>query len=245
MLAEHEFRPPLVPAELVLRENRFLAEVLIGGRPALAHVPSSGRLAELLIPGAEVLLQPAQPARTRRTRFTLVGVRHQRPSGNTWVCIDTGLANRLASLLLQGRRVPGLNHLSQVHAEVTVGDSRLDFRLESGDGQCGWAEVKCVTLAVGDQARFPDAPTVRGAKHLRHLTQVAQEGGTAAVLFVVQRDDVSTFAPNLEQDAVFATALGEAAQAGVLVHAVSCIMNAERLAAVRWLPVVRPRAVSP
>ena len=96
VLAEHEFRPPLVPAELVLRENRFLAEVLIGGRPALAHVPSSGRLAELLIPGAEVLLQPAQPARARHTRFTLVGVRHQRPSGNTWVCIDTSLANRLA-----------------------------------------------------------------------------------------------------------------------------------------------------
>ncbi len=244
-LAEHLFRPPLVPATLVRRANRFLAQVLIGGQSALAHVPSSGRLAELLLPGAAILLRPAQPGAARRTPFTLTGVLHRRMCRDTWVCIDTGAANRLTASLLQGRRFPGLDHLWHVQAEVTLGDSRLDFRLEDGDGHCGWAEVKCVTLAVGEQARFPDAPTIRGVKHLRHLTQVAQEGGTAAVLFVVQRDDVATFAPSVEQDPAFADALYDAAQAGVLARAVAAAMSAERLAAVRWLPVTLPAVVSP
>lgn len=244
-LAEHLFRPPLVPATLVRRTNRFLAQVLIGGQSTLAHVPSSGRLAELLLPGAEILLRPAQAGAVRRTPFTMTGVLHRRMCRDTWVCIDTGLANRLAASLLESRRVPGLDHLPRVQAEVTAGDSRLDFRLNDADGRCGWAEVKCVTLAVGEQARFPDAPTVRGVKHLRHLTQVAGEGGTAAVLFIVQRDDVTSFAPNTEQDPVFAASLGEAAQPGVLVQAVSAVMSAERLAAVSWLPVKLPGAVSP
>ncbi|NLT43412.1 MAG: DNA/RNA nuclease SfsA [Anaerolineae bacterium] len=235
--AEIRFDPLLVPGTLLERSNRFLARVRLGSGAVPVHVPSSGRLRELLVPGAAVLVQPAPDQAKRRTGFTLIGVRHLRPQGAVWVCIHTGIANRLAGSMLRLGLLPGLERFPTVRPEATCGDSRLDFRLEDDRGRTGWVEVKCVTLAVEEQARFPDAPTVRGARHLRQLARLARGGQEAAVLFVAQRDDVRAFAPNREQDPDFADALKDASEAGVAVHALAAAMSPAGIEVVRSLPV--------
>ena len=171
--AEIRFDPLLVPGTLLERSNRFLARVRLGSGAVPVHVPSSGRLRELLVPGAAVLVQPAPDQAKRRTGFTLIGVRHLRPQGAVWVCIHTGIANRLAGSMLRLGLLPGLERFLP-RPEATCGDSRLDFRLEDDRGRTGWVEVKCVTLAVEEQARFPTRPPSAEPGICRQLARLAR-----------------------------------------------------------------------
>lgn len=205
----------LVQAKLLARENRFRARVLLGDLAVTAHVPNSGRLQELLVPDATVWLTPVAHS-GRRTAFDLSLVEH----AGSLVSVDARLPNALFGEALAADW-PVCGGVTQIQREVRLGSSRLDYCLTGIGGRC-WVEVKSVTLVRGGVAMFPDAPTVRGARHVCELQAAVQAGDAAAVVFMVQRADAHRFRPYAENDPAFARALADAAAVGVQVLAYRC-----------------------
>ena len=132
--------------------------------------------------------------------------------------MDTTLPNRLAAELIRAGRVRGFGRGWSVRREVRRGRSRFDLRLTRGREEA-WAEVKSVTLVEKGIARFPDAPTVRGTRHVRELEQIALYGERALILFVVQRCDAHAVVPHSRMDPAFSRALVSARRAGVMLRA--------------------------
>jgi sugar fermentation stimulation protein A len=234
--------PALVPAIFLSRPNRFLLRVrLQSGRRVRAHLADPGRLRELLLPGAALRLRKAPTSgigSNRSTRYTVALVRAAEPP-RPWVCIHSTHANRLAGALLAQGRVPGLGAGWTIRREVTRGRSRFDFLLLRRGEREVLVEVKSPSLVVESVARFPDAPTLRGARHLKELARVVREGGRALVLFIVQREDAEAVAPNRVTDPSFARALASAARAGVLLRAARFRMAASGRATFRgFIPVL-------
>ena len=194
------------------RPNRFIALVDVGGREEVCHVKNTGRCRELLLPGAQVVLSVSDnPA--RKTKYDLVAVWKE---GTGLVNMDSQAPNAAAAELLP-RLFPG----AVIRAEQRCGLSRFDFSLETEQG-VGYLEVKGCTLEREGHAYFPDAPTERGVKHLRELTELRRQGRCAAVLFLVQMKGVHAFSPNDGTDPAFGAAPRAAAAAGVHVLAVDC-----------------------
>ena len=220
----------LLEAVFLRRENRFRAEVALNGIPVKVHVPNSGRMQELLIPGAKVWIQPASTTASasgkqrqeRKTAYTLLLVQQ----GERYVCLNAHLANELVEFWLKHDLLPEFVGCSQIERERTIGKSRMDFRLHRGQQIC-YAEVKSVNLLVEDVARFPDAPTVRGSKHLEELMQCKAQGLDAAVIFVVMGNEAKYFSPNGDTDPVFAANLALALEQGVEVYIYTCEINLE------------------
>ncbi|MEW6219547.1 MAG: DNA/RNA nuclease SfsA [Thermodesulfobacteriota bacterium] len=210
------FPEPLLPGRLVRRFQRFLAEVdLAGDRRILAHCPNSGSMLGLAVPGSPVLVSPAPLRRGRKLAYTLEMVAVE----GFWVGVHTGRTNALAQEALEAGVIRELGRPLAIRPEVRLGpDCRLDFLLTLPSGPL-FLEVKNCTLVRNGIARFPDAVTVRGTKHLRHLTALAAAGQGAAVLFVVQRGDALLFQAEAGIDPVYAAALDQAAAAGVQVLA--------------------------
>ncbi len=210
--------PSLVAARFVSRPNRFVVRAeLPGGRCVRAHLADPGRLRELLVPRAELRLRRARGS-SRKTRYTVALVRSSMGS-RAWVSVDTTFPNCLAEGLVLAGRVGGLGRGWAVRREVRLGRSRFDFLLTKPGSADVLLEVKSVTLVVDGVARFPDAPTARGTRHLRELEAHVLAGGRAMVLFVVQREDARAVAPNPATDPGFARALASAARAGVVLRA--------------------------
>lgn len=217
----------LVPAEFLHRPHRFGAWVRTPLGDRYVHVPASGRLRELLYPGNQVLVAlGSRPG--GRTAGRLLFAR----GPGVWVSIDTQVPARLAAQMIRDRAFPPLAAYTALRSEVAYAGSRIDFQLEGAtDGRppC-LLEVKSVTLVEDGTALFPDAPTARGTRHLRTLTQAVAEGLAAAVLFLVQRPDARRFAPHAQNDPAFAAALRAAAAAGVAVYALPCQVDPPRVA---------------
>ncbi len=199
------------------RPNRFVACVETQGEQTTAHVPTSGRLGELLLPGAEIKLRPAG-TKNRKTAWDLMMVR----TGQTWVSLDSRLPNYLVGQQLRLDDLPPFIGVTDVRAEVSHGAGRLDFSFTDGQGQQVLMEVKSVTLVEDGVAMFPDAPSVRGARHLNELARAVQEGWRAVAVFMIQRDDAKAFTPNRRTDPEFSSALEQAVAAGVEVYAWRC-----------------------
>lgn len=223
---------PLVEGTFVQRDNRFRATVEIDGQIEKAHVPNSGRLHELLVPGQPVLLAHV-PAPHRMTDYDLVMVR----LGDRLVSMDARLPGRLFQEAVAAGQLGVFAGYTHIEPEVRFGESRLDFRLEKAGQQC-YVEVKSVTLVEDGCGLFPDAPTLRGQRHLRELMAARQQGHRAAAVFIIQRDDARCFKPHATADPAFAGVLREAAEAGVEVYAFTCVVTLERIAIDRPLPVV-------
>ena len=195
------------------RPNRFIARVELNGQVETVHVKNTGRCRELLQPGAEVWCQRAKnPA--RKTRYDLITVR----KGERLINMDSQAPNAAA---MEWLRRGGLGPVENLRAETVHGDSRFDFSFQKDGKQC-FLEVKGVTLETEGVCAFPDAPTERGAKHLRGLARAAEEGYGAYVLFVIQMEDVRFLHPNDATDPAFGKALREAARSGVAVLAMDC-----------------------
>ncbi len=231
---------PLLPANFIRRANRFRATVrLADGSEVAAHVPNSGRLGELLTPDAPCYVTPNPQG--GKTSHTLRLVRH----GDALVSVDARLPNPLfADAWRRGALGPRFAGYTDLRSEVTRGESRLDFLLTGPSGRL-WVEVKSVTLVGGPEtgledgiARFPDAPTMRGAKHLGMLMDAAAAGDGAAVVFVIQRDDAMRFTPHEAADPLFAAALRAAAATGVSVHAYGCRVTLAGIAISQPVPVM-------
>lgn len=223
---------PLHQAEFLRRDNRFRASVRFAGTERPVHVPNSGRLTELLGPGAIVHLR-LSPDVHRRTVGDLILVEH----AGRLVCVDARLPPRLVVEAWQMGLLPELGSYERVYTEAVCGDSRLDLRFEAGGGRVCWVEAKSVTLVQDGVALFPDAPTERGRRHLRELARLATEGVCSAVAFVVQREDARAFAPNDDADAEFGEALRAAREAGVQVLAVRSQVTKEAIAVVGRIPL--------
>ena len=206
----------MVPGVFLARPNRFVAHVEINGKMEICHVKNTGRCRELLPVGAQVWCQQFDNP-NRKTKYDLITVK----KGDRLINMDSQAPNAAAKeWLLAG----GLGEISELKGEYTHGDSRFDFSFMKDDRRC-FLEVKGVTLETDGVCAFPDAPTQRGAKHLRGLTRLAQEGYGAYVLFVIQMTDVKYLHPNDTTDPAFGKALREAADAGVQVLAVDCAVT--------------------
>lgn len=197
----------------------------------MAHLPNSGRVREVLAPGTPALLLP-RSGPGRKTKFDLLLVR----LGETWVSADARLPNALAREALASGSIEPLAGFAVLRSEMPFGGSRVDFMLEDGKRRC-LLEVKSVTLVEDGVALFPDAPTARGARHLRELAAALDQGLEAAVLFIVQRPDAREFRPHGAADPAFAAALRAAAAAGVTVLAYGCDVSPEEIRIAAPLPV--------
>ena len=204
------------PAVFLERPNRFIAHVELDGRRETVHVKNTGRCRELLVPGCQVFLSAAENPR-RRTAWDLIAVRK---SSGLLVNIDSQAPNAAVREWLRG--------FDAVRPEYVYGGSRLDFFLERG-GERLLMEVKGCTLEIGGVGYFPDAPTERGAKHLRELTGALREGYRALLAFVIQMDGVTEVRPNAPTDPAFAAALAEAAAAGVEILYLPCHVEPDEL----------------
>lgn len=222
-------RGDLIDARFVRRLNRFAALVEVHGREQLAHVPNSGRMRELLYPGALVLVA-ARPG-PRKTPFDLLMVQH----GPRLVSVDARLPIGLLEEALREGRLPELGQVESLRREVRVGDSRLDLRIDGPEGP-GLIELKSVTLVREGVALFPDAPTTRGTRHLEELRRAADNGYRSTVAFVIQRDDPERFGPFEEADPLFASTLRSVSSC-VRLFAYSCMVSRGEVTLHRQVPV--------
>lgn len=221
--------PNMTPGTFLSRPNRFIAHVEIDGQMEVVHVKNTGRCRELLPPGAQVWCQKSDNP-NRKTKYDLITVR----KGERLINMDSQAPNQAAREWLSAG---GLGEITDLRAETVHGDSRFDFSFVK-DGKTCFLEVKGVTLEHDGVCAFPDAPTERGAKHLRGLTQAARNSFGAYVLFVIQMADVKYLHPNDMTDPHFGTALREAAENGVQVLAMDCQVTVDEMRIRREVPVI-------
>ncbi|HEY8394650.1 MAG TPA: DNA/RNA nuclease SfsA [Thermaerobacter sp.] len=243
---------PLAPVRLRRRLNRFAVEVeaawpgAAAGRPLVLHLPNSGRMEELLQAGTEgrarLIPQPG-----RRTAGELLLVRY----AGRWVSVDARMPNRLFAACLEAASLPPFAGYQRWQSEVRWGAGRIDFLLRrgvspeashpdpAGDGRPDLClvETKSCNLVEDGVALFPDAPTLRGARHLEELRQAVTEGHRAAVVWFVQRDDASVLRPHRRADPAFARALAEAVAAGVEAYAYRCLVTPAAIDVLEPIPV--------
>lgn len=227
----------IVPGRFLARPNRFVAHVEIGGETAVCHVKNTGRCKELLVPGAAVYLQDFGAEHPgRKTRYDLIAVEKARPECSPLlVNMDSQAPNKVfGEWAERGGFRPGLTLL---RTETFYRSSRFDFYYETESGERGFVEVKGVTLEENGVCSFPDAPTLRGVKHLDELAAAAGEGYAAHVCFVVQMEGMTVLCPNDRTHPAFGEALRRAASAGVEVLALECAATPSSLAVKGTLPV--------
>lgn len=216
---------------LIKRYKRFLADIkLDDGTEVTAHCTNSGTMKSCLETGAEVYLTPVDDPK-RKTKFTWEMIK----INGDWVGINTGNPNKLAFDAISAGEIPELAGYTKVQREVKFGDSRFDVFAENENEQC-FIEVKNVSLKEGRYARFPDAVTTRGQKHLRTLMEVRSKGMRAVMLYIIQRSDVEIFAPATDIDPDYAKALKEAVKAGVEVIPMQVKVTPEKIELLKKLP---------
>lgn len=211
--------------KFIERPNRFTAYVDICGSKQKVHVKNTGRCRELLVPGAEVYLEDfSEKIGKRRLRYSVVGVKKETEHGSIIINMDSQAPNKVVKEALEAEKLvlPGLADISFVRGEYRYGDSRLDFMVKDSSGKTALAEVKGVTLEMNGTARFPDAPTERGIKHIEELIKAKSEGYAACIIFVIQMNGAEYFEPNYDTHPEFGDALCRAESSGVAVLAYDC-----------------------
>lgn len=198
---------------LLIRENRFIAQVEVDGKKERVHVPNTGRLPQLLYEGAKVQLRKSDNP-NRKTKYSLIAAKKD----HLWVNIDSQLPNQLAYQSIENGTIEEFKNVDHLKREVTFGNSRFDLYYEK-KGQKGFIEVKGVTLMKGEEGRFPDAPTTRGTKHIYEMIQAIEAGYQGTILFIIMRENASSFRPHWEIDEEFSKALQVASKKGVRILA--------------------------
>lgn len=219
----------VIPGRFLERPNRFIARVETEEGIQTVHVKNTGRCRELLIPGAKVYLEKASnPA--RKTPYDLIAVE----KGDLLINMDAQAPNKVFAEWAAGNFLPDI---TAIHSEYVYGDSRLDFCLETNKG-LHLVEVKGVTLEENGRARFPDAPTERGVKHIQELQRAVENGLDATLFFVVQIKDIDSVSTNDDTHPAFGAALREAVSHGVRVCAYDCEVTPDSLFIRRPVPVI-------
>lgn len=212
---------PLIEAKLIKRYKRFLADVVVNNETFTVHVPNTGSMTSCWAPEWRCALSQSSNPK-RKMPYTLE-LTH---NGESWIGVNTANANKLAHLWLQNDLIEGLSGYKIIRPEMKFGQSRIDFYLEghSTHPPC-YVEVKSVTLKLEGIAQFPDAVSERGQKHLRELMDIKAQGNRAAMLYVVQREDVSEMRPAHSIDKKYSELLKLAHAAGVEIFVYQCKMD--------------------
>lgn len=224
---------PLIQATILKRYKRFLADIDLGEKTIVAHVPNTGSMTSCWEPNWKCALSVSKNP-DRKMPHTLELIHN----GVTWIGVNTGNANKLAKIWLTDGLIPDLAGYKTVVPEKKIGLSRVDFYLEAHDHlpPC-YVEVKNVTLKLADKAQFPDSVSERGQKHLKELMEIKKSGLRAAMLFVVQREDVAVFSPAESIDPEYARLLREAHKSGVEIFVYQCRMDLKELSLGSALPI--------
>ncbi|QIA08289.1 DNA/RNA nuclease SfsA [Draconibacterium halophilum] len=226
------FEKELVHGKLIKRYKRFLADIeLDTGEVVITHCTNSGSMKSCLENGAEVFLTPVDDPK-RKTKFTWEMIK----INGDWVGINTGNPNKLAYEAISSGELPEFNGYTNVKREVKFGDSRFDVYAENENEKC-FIEVKNVSMKEGEYALFPDAVTTRGQKHLKTLMDVKKRGMRAVMLYIIQRSDVSVFAPAKAIDPDYAALLKQASEAGVEIIPMQAKVTPTGIVLSRKLPV--------
>lgn len=204
------------------RPNRFIARVEIDGKVETCHVKNTGRCRELLLPEAEVYLEKSDNP-NRKTAYDLIGVK----KGEVLINMDSQAPNKAVKEWLE--KEVYFKNITYLKPECKYGNSRVDFYLETAEGRKIFIEVKGVTLEEEEIARFPDAPTLRGIKHIKELEQAVMKGYEAYILFVIQMKGIKWFEPNDRTHQAFGDTLREAAKNGVGILAYDCTITKDSM----------------
>ncbi len=205
----------ITKGKFISRPNRFIAIVEIDGREEVVHVKNTGRCRELLVPGAIVYLEDSESP-SRKTRYDLIAVQ----KGDLLINMDSQAPNKI--FYEWAAKSGFFGNITLLKPEHTYKNSRFDCYIEAEGGRKILVEAKGVTLEEGGIVRFPDAPTERGVKHLRELSEAVAEGYEAYIFFIIQMSPVHHFEPNEERHPEFADALRDAAEHGVKICALDC-----------------------
>ncbi|HLS68750.1 MAG TPA: DNA/RNA nuclease SfsA [Kiloniellales bacterium] len=225
---------PLHRGRLLRRYKRFLADVrLDDGQKVTAHCANPGSMLGLLEEGAEVwLFKSSNPRRKLQWSWEMVR------SEGALVPVNTSNPNHIVAEALAAEAIPELLGYSDTRREVRYGEgSRIDFLLTAPDRPPCYLEIKNVHLRREGRAEFPDCVTARGTRHLRELTAMRAAGARAALLFLVQREDCSSFAPAADLDPTYARELTRAAAAGVELLCYDCSVTLEQVVLRHPLPL--------
>ncbi|WP_417524620.1 DNA/RNA nuclease SfsA [Marinovum sp.] len=233
------FQTPLVPATLLRRYKRFLADCrLDDGREVVAHCANPGSMLGLAEPGFRVWLEPNDDPKKKLD----YGLRLVSPAEGVLVGVDTSVPNRALRAALEAGAVPGLEGYAAVRPEVKYGtNSRIDFLLIAPGRRDCYVEVKSVTLSrAPGLAEFPDSVTARGTKHLAELSAMAAEGHRAVMLYLIQRNDCTTMRLAADIDPAYAAGFAAARAAGVEVMVLGCALTPEAILPGGALPFDEP-----
>lgn len=228
------FSQPLIPATLLRRYKRFLADArLEDGREITAHCANPGSMLGLKEPGMRIWLEPNDDPK-KKLKYGWRLIEHE---NGHFTGVDTSVPNRALKAALLAHEIPELADHPTVRAEVKYGEnSRVDFLL-SGNGPDLYVEVKCVTLSrQPGLGEFPDSVTARGTKHLRELQQMVAAGHRAKMFYLVQRTDTKTVTLADDIDSTYAAAFAQARAAGVEVMAYDCKISPDRIEIGKALP---------
>lgn len=218
----------VIAATFISRPNRFIAVVEVNGTTLRVHVKNTGRCAELLQSGCTVYLEKSENP-TRKTPYDLIAVQ----KGSLLINMDSAAPNTAVKEWLQAG---GIGSLDFLKSEYKLGDSRFDFYAEQGEQKI-LMEVKGCTLEENGLARFPDAPTERGLKHVQELTYLASQGWKCHIMIVLQMKGVHTFAPNWTTHPAFGAALQQAQAAGVTILAYDCLVTPNSMQLHQAVPI--------
>ena len=224
---------PLINAVFIERPNRFITIIAIGGEKHKSHLPDPGRLKELLIPGASLLVRPAPENKERSTAFTTIMVNLK----GQWISLVSTLPNQFVKYSFQKNRIPIFQKYKLVRPEVTIRNHRFDFLLSNKSGKNFFLEVKSVTFVEDGIAKFPDAVTTRGMNHAKTLTDLVKEGEFAGILFVCQRPDATLFEPMWDRDPMFSNVLFNAYKMGVKVWCITLNVSQTEISFNKEIPV--------
>ncbi|MBC8310709.1 MAG: DNA/RNA nuclease SfsA [Candidatus Marinimicrobia bacterium] len=220
----------LFEAEFIDRPNRFLTRVKYKGEIVESHLPDPGRLKELLIPGVTLLIKKeANP--NRKTKFSTQAVY----LGKQLISLNSWLPNQFAEFLLKNKAINFLKDWDYVRREIPFENHRFDFLLMRNQKPM-YVEVKSVTLVEEGVAKFPDAVTERGKRHVEHLAEMSKKGIECMVLFVVQRSDAKIFQPQWERDPKFSQALLKAHHDGLSIKVIQADVQKTKMVYLGELP---------
>lgn len=210
-----------VRGRFVSRPNRFIAKVEIDGCEETVHVKNTGRCREILVPGAEVVLEDSGNP-SRKTRYDLIAAY----KGGNLINIDSQSPNRAFGEFIESSGIFGDDPI--IRPEHTHGDSRFDFYIESGDRRI-FVEVKGVTREFDGICMFPDAPTERGLKHIRGLQRCVEEGYEAYIALIVQMKGMREFVPDYGIHPEFGEEMEKAESMGVGVLVYDCLVTEDSI----------------
>ncbi len=205
----------------ISRPNRFIANVIIDGKIEVVHVKNTGRCKELLVEGSKIFLEKSNNI-NRKTKYDLISVY----KGDRLINMDSQMPNKLLHEWILSSSF--FKDIILIKPEYKYKQSRLDFFIETKFNKY-MIEVKGVTLERDNIALFPDAPTVRGVKHINHLIDSLEDGFISYIFFIIQMDNIDYFTPNYETDICFFDALNNADNKGVKIVALYCNVSIDEI----------------